>query len=246
MSRKFAEKKSHTSWSEKAAEHDTHFHTFLRIKFFPFPPFSFPLAKGVVGCSGRAGRVPSTQWSWSRRFAAQRRNMQCTRPELETGTASFLLLPLLPPLLPEPASLFLLLPPPPLFWLSVASLLLLLCCKERIEREGTSLRQAIHSHTQSLSALPLSLCLSASLLSLYAPLLAGQTAMLEGQGKVRGGGGALALLVRTNLPPSLPPSPPPESQFSSHGSLWQQPICGGGTLDNITHILCYKTPCYDF
>ncbi len=170
MSRKFAEKKSHTSWSEKAAEHDTHFHTFLRIKFFPFPPFSFPLAKGVVGCSGRAGRVPSTQWSRSRWFAAQRRNMQCTRPELETGTASFLLLlPLLPPLLPEPASLFLPPPPPPLFWLSVASLLLLLCCKERIEREGTSLRQATHSHTQSLSALPLSLSASLPLFSLCTP-----------------------------------------------------------------------------
>ena len=171
MSRKFAEKKSHTSWSEKAAEHDTHFHTFLRIKFFPFPPFSFPLAKGVVGCSGRAGRVPSTQWSRSRWFAAQRRNMQCTRPELETGTASFLLLLLLPLLLPEPASLFLLLPPPPLFWLSVASLLLLLllCCKERIEREGTSLRQATHSHTQSLSALPLSLSASLPLFSLCTP-----------------------------------------------------------------------------
>ncbi len=120
------------------------------------------------------------------------------------------------------------------------------------DREGRHLSQAGHTLTHSVplrsTSLSLSLCLSASLLSLYAPLLAGQTAMLEGQGKVRGGrgGGALALLVRTNLPPSLPPSPPPESQFSSHGSLWQQPICGGGTLDNITHILCYKTPCYDF
>lgn len=116
------------------------------------------------------------------------------------------------------------------------------------DREGRHLSQAGHTLTHSVplrsTSLSLPLCLSS--LSVRPPPCWADCYMLEGQGKVRGGGGALALLVRTNLPFSLPPPPPPESQFSSHGSLWQQPICGGGTLDNITHILCYKTPCYDF